>query len=62
MQPRSAQEPHQQRAVARTGPPVVVEDRIAQHAVEPRDRGLLAPERHLVEAACERFLQHVLGD
>ncbi len=49
------------RAVARTGPPKMVEDCIAQHAVEPRDRGLLALERHPVEAACECFLQHVFG-
>ncbi len=51
---------HRKRAVARASPPVVIDDGVAQHPVEPRHGGLRALEGYLVEATRERFLKDVL--
>src|SRR5882672_904937 len=43
------------RAIARAAPPIVIDDGIAQHTVEPRHRGLRTLEGHLLQATREGF-------
>jgi len=49
------------RAIARAAPPIVIDDGIAQHTVEPRHRGLRTLEGHLLQATREGFLEDVLS-